>query len=330
MYPEKRLELVHFQLTRNCNLRCPFCGQWGGKGFFSNACGEDMTIDDWKRVTDELDVYSQNTGIKPSVILWGGEPLVFPHFREITEYLRADGFELGLITNGVFIDKYIDILKHDFKKIYVSVDGPKDIHDKIRGAGVFEKVQNNVRLLRGGNAEVVIMTVLTEELLKKINKLPSAFEPFAPSKVLLQDLIYMSESDIADYAAWLKTVFKKNAKDIYAWSSPPPENYEKLKQAAFEKLDAIPCGCDFIHMRHGEKAAQEHCLSPFRHIHVAWNGNVLYCTDHYDFSAGNVHEGGLIDIFNNELSEKFRHEVLCGNCASCRHCSWKNNASFYL
>lgn len=133
---------------------------------------------------------------------------------------------------------------------------------------------------------------------------------------------------ITPYENGLKAVFKKNARDIYAWSSPPPENYEKLKQAAFEKLDAIPCGCDFIHMRHGEKAAQEHCLSPFRHMHIAWNGNVLYCTDHYDFSAGNVHEDGLIDIFNNELSEKFRHEVLCGNCASCRHCSWKNNMHF--
>ena len=330
MYPEKRLELVHFQLTRNCNLRCSFCGQWGRKGFFSNAAGVDMELDEWKRVVDSLVEYRKTTGINPSVMLWGGEPLVFLHFREISEYIRMNGFELGLITNGVFIDKYVDILKQDFKKIYISVDGPQEIHDKIRGRGVFERVRNNVQLLKGGNAEIVIMTVLTEELLKNIDNIPDAFEQFAPSKVLLQDLIFMSESEITDYAAWLKKNFKKTAKDIYAWRSTSPENYEKLKQAAFKKLDAVPCCYEFIHMKHGEKAAQKLCLSPFRHIHIAWNGNVLYCTDYYDFSAGNVREDGVIDIFNNELSEKFRHEIFNGNCAACHHCSWKNNMSFCL
>ena len=112
MYPEKRLELVHFQLTRNCNLRCSFCGQWGRKGFFSNAGGIDMGLDEWKRVVDSLVEYRKTTGIKPSVMLWGGEPLISPYFSEITKYLADNEFELGLITNGVFIDKFQEILKY--------------------------------------------------------------------------------------------------------------------------------------------------------------------------------------------------------------------------
>jgi len=54
MLPQKVLKLVHFQLTRNCNLRCWFCGQWGKKGFFSNASGEAMAFDDWKKVVSDL------------------------------------------------------------------------------------------------------------------------------------------------------------------------------------------------------------------------------------------------------------------------------------
>ncbi len=330
MYPEKRLELVHFQLTRNCNLRCSFCGQWGRKGFFSNAGGIDMGLDEWKRVVDSLVEYRKTTGIKPSVMLWGGEPLISPYFSEITKYLADNEFELGLITNGVFIDKFQEILKRCFKKIYISIDGPQDIHNNIRGKGVFQRVAQNINKIKGGSADIIIMTVLTEELLKRIDELPTAFKSFAPSAVLLQDLICMSKAEISDYSKWLKSRFGIIARDIYSWETQLPENYEELKKAALRKLDSVNDGCNFIHMQHGAMALRDYCLSPFRHIHVAWNGNVLYCTDHYDFSAGNIRENDLIDIFNNEISEKFRYEIFNGNCASCNHCSWKNNKSFYL
>ena len=36
----------------------------------------------------------------------------------------------------------------------------------------------------------------------------------------------------------------------------------------------------------------------------------------------------LIEIFNNELSEKFRSEVAAGNCPTCKHCAWKNNKNY--
>lgn len=330
MYPQKKLELVHFQLTRNCNLRCPFCGQWGEKGFFSNACGEDMTLSDWKSIADELAENRIKTGENPSVMLWGGEPLVFPQFREIAEYLAKNGFELGIVTNGVFINKYHDILKRDFKKIYISVDGPREIHDSIRGSGVFDRVAENIGMIKDGNAEIIIMTVLTEALFAKIEELPTAFETLSPSKVLLQDMIYLTAEETAAYAKWLKNCFGTEAHDIYAWQMQPSRDYDKQKAAALEKLERLGGNIRFIHMRHGENAEREYCLSPFRHAHVTWNGNVMYCTDHYDFGAGNVKNDSLIHIFNNELSEKFRHEIFNGSCAACSHCSWKNNSSFCL
>ena len=42
---DKKIEMVHFQITRNCNLRCHFCGQWGKKGFFSDASGNNIFAD---------------------------------------------------------------------------------------------------------------------------------------------------------------------------------------------------------------------------------------------------------------------------------------------
>ena len=55
MIPEKRIEKVHFQITKQCNLRCPFCGQWGERGFFAKANGASLSIEDWLAVAKELE-----------------------------------------------------------------------------------------------------------------------------------------------------------------------------------------------------------------------------------------------------------------------------------
>ena len=174
------------------------------------------------------------------------------------------------------------------------------------------------------------MTVLTYELLERIEELPQAFGELLPSQVILHDLIYMTDKEINDYCAWFKKCFNSEAKDILSWRSNIPDGYQTLKKNAVEKLKKINTDVKFIHSEHGEKIGEKFCLSPFRHIHVAWNGNVMYCTDHYDFSAGNVRYNDIMEIFNNELSEKFRYEIYNGNCLTCRHCSWKNNKNFCL
>ncbi len=331
MHVEKRLELVHLQITRNCNLRCWFCGQWGKKGFFSDACGSKMTLDDWKKVIDSLENCCKTKSTYPSVMLWGGEPLTSPYFGDITAYLRQKGFdELGIVTNGVLIDKWADVLRNDFKKIYISIDGPKEIHDSIRGNGVFDKVTANAKLLCGGNAEITVMTVLSPALLPILPGFPKLLEDIRPKQLLLQDMIYLSKEETEQYGRWFESCFKRPASEIYSWQMDIPPDYDYKKSQALKKVFEEKYSFEIKHMPHGMSTGNKQCLSPFRHIHVAWNGNVMYCTDFYDFCAGNVKENDIIDIFNNELSEKFREETYNGNCITCNHCSWRNNKEFRL
>ena len=117
--PEKKLEMVHLQLTRKCNLRCYFCGQWGRKGFFSGGADTDMRFEEWHRVIDRLIEYRKTSGISPEITLWGGEPLVYPEFKAIVEYLRANEFQLKLITNGVLLDRFA--ISHIFHVVRLNV-----------------------------------------------------------------------------------------------------------------------------------------------------------------------------------------------------------------
>lgn len=311
----KQIEKVHFQITRNCNLKCEFCGQWGKKGFFSNASGKEMTIDDWNRIISELEEYREKTKVPIKITVWGGEPLVSPDFDVIIKSLKDKHFQTEVITNGVLINRHKDIINKYVDKLYISLDGTRAVHDEIRGMGVFDTVCKNIRDIKHNN--VIIMSVITPKLIAVLPEFLDELETLGIKQLYLQDMIGMSKEEIVKYKVWMKQSFNIEAKDIEAWENNnlfKIDNIQIAKEYSF-KIE---------HKKHINSMAVC-CKSPFSHVHVTWNGNVLFCTDFYDFTAGNINEGSLESIFNNKISEKYRQEILVNNCATCKHCSWRNS-----
>ncbi len=321
-----KIELIHFQITKNCNLRCWFCGQWGRKGFFADADRPPLDFKDWSGIVEQLADYRVKTGISPDIMLWGGEPLLCPFFEKLVHLLRRNHFELGIVTNGTMIDKYAQLLKKEFRHIYVSIDGDRETHDKIRGRGVFDKVSENLKLLYGGNAVISIMTVISQDNLDILSTLPNVFDGLTCDEIILQDMIALTHKEAEEYKRWMKECFGINATEIDSWVNENAD--ETRKRKVLDRTLAKECSKKLIYLPHGK--APSHCKSPFSHIHIAWNGNVMYCTDFYDFSAGNVKKERLMEIFENQLSEKFREEIKKEHCVTCRHCSWKNNENFKI
>ena len=94
--PAERRHLVPFelyvQLSRRCNLRCTMCGWeiWKDNSGF-------MEDDVFERVLAE----GKACGIKTMHILAGqGEPFLHPRAFEMLERAVAEGFEVGIVTNG--------------------------------------------------------------------------------------------------------------------------------------------------------------------------------------------------------------------------------------
>lgn len=319
------LELVHFQLTRNCNLRCWFCGQWGKKGFFRDAGGRELAYSDWMRLAGELEACCPE---KPSIILWGGEPLMYPRFDDLCSELHRMGFPLGMVTNGTLLDRHAEICGSCFRRIYLSVDGPEDVHDSIRGAGAYEKVLRNTRLLKGAGAKVTLMTVLTPPVLERLPETLDAFREFDPHEVLLQERIALSPGEIDAYKRWLSEHFHQRAEEITAWEGTLPDA-SGHGRVIRELLENHSWPFTVTYLPHGEVWGKT-CDSPKHHAHIAWNGNVLFCTDFYDFSPGNVREKPLAEILQNDLSERFAAEIAKGACPTCEHCSWRGSRSFRL
>ena len=134
------VKAVHFQLTGRCNLACSFCGQ--NKGMLGTG-REELPVGFWLRCAEE-------TEPDAPVPFWGGEPLLYPGFEELAERLSASRHPLEIVTNGTLAGRHAETLCRRFRRIFISVDGPRELHDAVRGKGVFDRVRASLEKLRAG------------------------------------------------------------------------------------------------------------------------------------------------------------------------------------
>ena len=66
------------------------------------------------------------------VFISGGEPLLYPNIDEFLEYLEELRYDVGIVTNGVLLDKHSKSLaRENITEIRVSLLGLNKVHDKI-------------------------------------------------------------------------------------------------------------------------------------------------------------------------------------------------------
>jgi MoaA/NifB/PqqE/SkfB family radical SAM enzyme len=103
-----------------------------------------------ERVHLDYDVYSsllrdlKFCGTKSITFIGGGEPPLNPNFNKMIIEASTLGFEIGLVTNGILIDNYINELKL-FKFVRVSLDASsEETYFKIKKTKFFSEVVNNI------------------------------------------------------------------------------------------------------------------------------------------------------------------------------------------
>jgi MoaA/NifB/PqqE/SkfB family radical SAM enzyme len=86
-------------------------------------------------------------GVKGVEFSGGGEPTTHPDICEIIEYATSLSMSVGLITNGLLLDK-ISHVANKMNFIRISLDaGTKSAYTKVHGVNTFEKVISNTKLL---------------------------------------------------------------------------------------------------------------------------------------------------------------------------------------
>jgi radical SAM protein with 4Fe4S-binding SPASM domain len=143
--PSLRYLLVH--LTDRCTLRCRHC-------FIGTQTGTDLPLAGILRAADE---FAALQGLR--FIVSGGEPLLHRHFWRLNDRLPAYPFRSVLLTNGTMIDREAARALR-FHEVQVSLDGPEDAHDSLRGRGSFRRALGALRLLADAGVPVSAATVV--------------------------------------------------------------------------------------------------------------------------------------------------------------------------
>jgi len=159
-----------WRITNKCNYRCSYCGYWAG-----NPNEPELTTGQVFKIIDQL----SSAGIR-KIGFTGGEPLIRDDFGGIVNYCYEKGFSTAVNTNGSLIEKHIKELDK-LKRINLSLDGPKNINDSIRGRGAFDNVMQAIKIARQKNVRLVELTAVLSNV--NINSIEYLIDLAASQKV---------------------------------------------------------------------------------------------------------------------------------------------------
>ena len=152
-----------YNVTGRCNMRCLFCEWWK----------TDRPELPTKKALAAIDAVC-SLGV-PFFDLSGGEPLLRKDLSALAKRAAFHGCLVSMNTNGTLLnEKRLSEMADVLDLVVVSLDGPKDVHDKIRGVpGTYHKAMKAIRLLKAHGIKVGINSVATPW---NIDVLPSFIE----------------------------------------------------------------------------------------------------------------------------------------------------------
>ncbi|WP_237274902.1 radical SAM protein [Tenacibaculum ovolyticum] len=335
-------EWIILGVNNVCNLHCKMCDV-GTKNmdtnFAQNLVGThplNMPLELIKKIIDQIAMHYPNTKLGYAFT----EPLVYPHLEASLQYAQQKSIKTSVTTNALTLKHKAKILTHSFStQICISLDGPQDIHNEIRGhKKSFQKAIEGIKEVFTLNpkAHVSIFCVITEWNIGYLKEFLDFFKEYPLTQIGFMHTNF-TKQEIADqhnliwntsYPAtasnideinienfdlellWTEMMEIKN--DIYNFPvtfSPEIISEEKLYEFYHKPEKIIGKGCNDI----------------FSNIMIKSDGSVIPAHGRcYNVTLGNIHEQSLKQIWQSNILKKIRTDLnkagglfpACSRCCS--------------
>lgn len=145
---------LQYHLTARCGYNCSHC--YLKEPSYKKEIQNEHDFDTVKVVLDDLvDLTSKlsnltNSLIEPVVHLTGGDPLLREDFFDILEYTQEKGIKVGILGNPDLVTTEVaeKLVKYNVLSYQVSLDGPEDVHNQLRGRDSFKRTLEAVQTLK--------------------------------------------------------------------------------------------------------------------------------------------------------------------------------------
>lgn len=337
---------IVFQLLEECNLRCKMCYEWGDTGaYHSKGKLKQLDLQVIKEVINQCKEY------KPYFELFGGEPLMYPYFEEVLKEIKESGCMVDISTNGTLLESKLDILlKYPPRRIWVSLDGPKEVNDFQRGQGVYEKAVKGLQTLyserekRNQSEPFLGLTmVVTPDNYMYVEQL---FIKEIDIKTLdwisIEFQLYTTEEKSIEYERVLKDQFSVNEVKYIGGLVRNTDDFKSINiQELIRQVNVVRSYCtenDVEVIGYPQTLTEDNlknfytanwdkmedkkskCSFPWLYVEIQANGDVVPCHTFYDFNIGNVYNHNILEIWSGKELKMFKEYTknkLLPICSAC-------------
>jgi Fe-coproporphyrin III synthase len=329
-------------VNNTCNLHCKMCDvgvNYTQSNFFNNLMASKpvhMPIELFRTIADQAAKYF------PSVKLGYAftEPLIYTHLEESLEYAKRKNLFTSITTNGLALKKWSKVLADNkVKEVNVSLDGPSDVHNFIRGNQYsFTKAIEGIDALAEQSNEVSIniFCVITEwnttklveltEALKghRISRVGFIHSNFTPTSIAEEHNVTFglhypaTASNVSDTnmdamdleALWAEMQRIKRLSTDFRITFSPEIKSRQLLETYYHAPEV------YIGRR---------CMDAFSNIMIKSNGDVIPAHGRcYNLRVGNLYSENLKEIWNSNVFGEFRQTLsenggllpACSRCCS--------------
>jgi radical SAM protein with 4Fe4S-binding SPASM domain len=345
LYPQKLFygpEWIVLGVNNICNLHCKMCDvgiEYTASNFYQNLMGTspiNMPIELIKILFDQTAKHFPKAKIGYAFT----EPLIYPHLIDSLQYASAKKLYTSITTNALTLkQKAKEICESGLNDIFISLDGPEEIHNQIRGhKSSFQKAIEGIDelLKHSPRPNISIFCVITEWNISHLKEFADYFKKFP-----LKQLGFMHTNFTPDF---IVVNHNKIYGDKYPATISNTEQIEISKMNLKILLDEITeiKKTDYsfkvtfspeiiseneldIFYNHPEKLIGKICNDVYRNIMIKSDGSVIPAHGRcYNLNIGNIYDNSLTEIWNSKVVSEFRQDLMnagglfpaCSRCCS--------------
>ena len=327
---EYKLDTAVWEITLACCFSCKYCGSSGGK-----ARENELTTAECDGVARQL----AELGCR-RVSLIGGEVFMRRDWREIVNSMTSRGIKVCIITNGFLFTESIlqDLKRLKIESVAVSLDGPREVHDKYRQQGSYDRAIRAIEALTGAKIPTSVISTLNCENVRYLEEFYETLKRYPIFAWQLQACSPMGNAanggvNVAFDPRRVIHFIEDNAR-----TAP-------FAMGIADNIGYFTPSEGWLRGNLSGRAYFKGCSAGISAIGIDSVGNVRGCESMYDerFNEGNLRERSLREIWEDpdgfSYNRKFTKELLTGACAKCelgeycaggcRSYNWFNHGKLY-
>jgi Fe-coproporphyrin III synthase len=173
------VQKIYLQLLFACNFRCLHCFH-GEKLDQRDSVTKAQCLEILRRF--KVDYNTRE------VCFLGGEPFLRKDIREVTIAARDMGYRTEICTNGYKISTHIPGLTGILDNLRVSIDGYRDLHDRIRRVGSYDEALVALETARDCGIKTSITATVTKGFSKGMIELVRDIKHVGTTRIKLHSL----------------------------------------------------------------------------------------------------------------------------------------------